>query len=179
MNSAKRTHSVMCEFKDPKELIHAAEKVRDAGFKQFEVYSPFPVHGMDAAMGIRPSKLPWIVLCGGATGLSCGFALQTWVSTSAYKLTISGKPLFSFQAFVPVTFECMVLLSAFSTVFGMFILNKLPQWYHATFRHSTFHKASSHGFFLSIEAKDPLFSEEKAIEFLRNLGGTQIEVVEA
>lgn len=173
-----KIHSVTCEFKGPKEIYHAAEQVRDAGYKQFEVYTPFPIHGMDDAMGIKPSFLPWVVLCGGATGLLCGFGLQTWVATSAYKLTISGKPFFSYQAFVPVTFECMVLFSAFSAVFGMFIINKLPQWYHSIFKHSTFHKASSHGFFLSLEATDPLFSKEKAIEFLTRLGGTQIEVVE-
>ncbi len=171
------TYGVLAEFKSPKELVHAVKKTREAGYKVFDTYTPFAIHGMDDAMGLSRSKLPWIVLCCGLTGLLSGLALQTWVATSAYKLTISGKPFFSYQAFVPVTFELMVLFSAFGTVFGMLILNGLPKWYDPAFKHSTFRTASSHGFFLGIEASDKLFDVEKTPDFLKSLGGYSIEVV--
>ncbi len=177
-NTQHNVHGVMAEFKGPREIMQAAEHFRDAGYKDFEVYTPFPVHGMDRAMGLKPSKLAWFVLCGGATGLAFGLTLQTWVATSAYKLTISGKPFFSYQAFVPVCFELMVLFSAFTAVFGMLIMNGLPRWYHSVFKHSTFHKASSHGFFLCIEARDKKFDQQASIDLLQGLGATNIEVVE-
>jgi hypothetical protein len=171
------TYGVLAEFKNPKELVHAVKKVKEAGYNVFDTYTPFPIHGMDDAMGLKRSKLPWIVLVCGATGLLSGIALQGWVATTAYKLTISGKPFFSYQAFVPVTFELMVLFSAFGAVFGMFILNGLPKWYDPAFKHSRFRTATSHGFFLGIEAKDPLFDVEKTPQFLQSLGGYSVEVV--
>ena len=125
---SNKMFGTLAEFDSPKSLMHAAEAVRDAGYKKFDVYSPFPIHGMDDAMGLRPSIMGWLVLGGGITGLLAGFGIQTWVSIFGYKLIISGKPFFSYQAFIPVTFELMVLLSAFGAVFGMFILNKLPEW---------------------------------------------------
>ena len=125
--------SVLAEFDSPKSLYHVAQKVRDEGYTKWDAFSPFPIHGMDGAMGLKESILGWIVVIGGAVGLSFGFGLQTWVATTAYKIIVSGKPLFSYQAFVPVTFELMVLFSAFAAVFGMFILNRLPQHYHPLF----------------------------------------------
>ena len=124
---------VLAEFDSPKSLYHVAQKVRDEGYTKWDAFSPFPIHGMDGAMGLKESILGWIVVIGGAVGLSFGFGLQTWVATTAYKIIVSGKPLFSYQAFVPVTFELMVLFSAFAAVFGMFILNRLPQHYHPLF----------------------------------------------
>jgi hypothetical protein len=174
---SEQVHSILAEFKDPGALLKAASDTLKAGYKSFETYSPFPIHGMDDAMGLGASKLPWIVLCCGALGASGGFALQTWVATSAYRLTISGKPFFSYQAFVPVTFELMVLLSAFGAVFGMFALNKLPQLYSALFKSQNFSKATSHGFFLEIQAQDPKFNEATTAEFLKSIGGIQIEVI--
>lgn len=173
----KHIVSIIAEFDSTKSLIHAATQTRKKGYKHFEVYSPFPIHGMDAAMGIPASKLPWIVLLCGATGLSVGLGLQTWVATSAYKLTISGKPFFSYQAFVPVTFELMVLFSAFGTVFGMLALNKLPQWYNALFKTENFHKVTSHGFFLEIQNKNDQLDVESSSAFLSSIGGENIEVV--
>jgi len=129
-----KPYGIIAEFKNAAELFKACKEVKDAGYKQFDSYSPFPIHGIEKAMGLPASKLPWIVLGGGAFGLSAGFGLQAWVATSAYPLTISGKPLFSYQAFVPITFELMVLFSAFAAVFGMLALNKLPQFYHPYFK---------------------------------------------
>ena len=169
---------VLAEFSSPGTVYKAAESLRDAGYKSFEVYSPFPIHGMDDAMGLKPSPLGWIVLCGGSLGLLTGLSLQTWVATTAYKMVISGKPFFSYPAFVPVTFELMVLFSAFSAVFGMLVLNKLPQHYFPYFRSKNFKKATSHGFFVSVDARDPLFDKQKVTDFLIQLGGTSIEVIE-
>jgi hypothetical protein len=168
----------LAEFNTPGELLHAAEAVRDAGYTKFDAHSPFPIHGMDDAMGLKPSKLGWVILCGGGTGLLTGITLQWWASTVAYPLVISGKPLFSFQAFVPVTFELMVLFSAFSAVFGMLVINRLPKWYHSLFNHESFGKVTSHGFFISVEAKDPLFDTEKTKQFLENAGGQNVSLVE-
>ena len=169
---------VLAEFESPAALMKAAEKVRDKGYDYFDVFSPFPIHGMDAAMGLKPSKLPWIVFLGGSFGLLFGFGLQTWVSTTAYKLIISGKPLFSYQAFIPVTFELMILFSAFATVFGMFALNRLPQHYHPLFTVDSFAKVTSHGFFLMIESKSKLFDSNDVQRELVSYGGYNIELVE-
>jgi len=169
---------VLVEFSSPGTVYKAAETLRDAGYKGFEVYSPFPIHGMDGAMGLKPSPLGWIVLCGGTCGLLTGVGLQTWVATSAYKLIISGKPLFSYPAFVPVTFELMVLFSAFSAVFGMLVLNRLPQHYFPYFKSRNFAKVTSHGFFISIDALDPLFDRHTVTEYLSKMGGQNIEFIE-
>jgi len=169
--------SVIGEFKDPTELLKAAKQTRKAGYEAFDAHSPFPIHGMDDAMGLKGSILGWVVLCGGLTGCVAGFGLQAWVATEAYPLVISGKPLFSYQAFVPVTFEVTVLFSAFAAVFGMFGLNKLPQLYNRLFKHKSFSKkATSHGFFISIDSE--LSDDEVSIvEFLKSIGATNVSGV--
>lgn len=169
---------VLVEFSSPADVYHAAETLRDAGYKNFEVYSPFPIHGMDQAMGLKPSPLGWIVLCGGAFGLMAGIGLQTWVATTAYRLVISGKPFFSYPAFVPVTFELMVLFSAFSAVFGMLYLNKLPQHFFSYFKSKNIRRATSHGFFISVDSVDPLFNQETISQFLSAQGGKNVEFIE-
>ncbi len=169
---------LLAEYKDPGSLLHAAEKLRDAGYKKFETYSPFPIHGMDQAMGIKDSVLGWIVVTCGAIGLLSAIALQTWVSVYAYKIVTSGKLLFSFQAFVPICFELMVLLSGFGAVFGMLALNKLPQLYHPLFKVPKFSTATSHGFFVTVEATDQRFSLEDTTRFLKEIGGQSVETVE-
>jgi len=169
--------SILANFHTPQAILKAAKATYKAGYREFETHTPFPIHGMDDAMGLRASKLPWIVLCCGATGLTVGLSLQTWVATVAYKLVISGKPLFSYQAFIPVIFEIMVLFSAFGTVFGMFYLNGLPKWYKGLFKSKQFATASSHGFFLEILAKDANFELEKTTQFLTSIGATDIEEI--
>lgn len=168
---------IVAEYKDVPSLYHAAEAFRDKGYTHFETYSPFPIHGMDKAMGLKPSKLGWISICGGILGCLTGITLQTWVSTKAYALVISGKPLASFPAFIPVTFELSILFTAFATVFGMFALNKLPEWYHVIFNHSRFHLVTSHGFFISVEDKDPQYNEPVITTLFNETGGESIEVV--
>src|SRR6185436_17891428 len=110
-------YGILAEFATPADLYHACERVRDSGFTRWDAHTPFPVHGLERAMGLRRSPLPWIVLVMGLTGAALGFALQAWVHTRAYPLVISGKPYFSWPAFIPITFEVGVLFAAFGAVF--------------------------------------------------------------
>lgn len=173
-----KVYGLLAEFDGPGSLLHAAEKLRDAGYKRFDCHSPFPIHGMDKAMGIKESQLGWIVLVCGTSGLLGGLGLQWWASTIAYPLVISGKPLFSHQAFVPITFELTILLSAFGAVFGMLALNKLPMLYHQLFNSSRFKKATDAGFFVSLESTDSNFDATQSRKFLESIGGKSVEVVE-
>ncbi len=169
--------TMIAEFKAPNELLHAAEKIRDFGIKDFDTHSPFPIHGMDDAMGLKDSNLDFIVLCGGAVGATFGLGLQSWVSHVAYPMLISGKDTLSIPAFIPVTFELMILFSAFSAVFGMFVFNKLPTFYHRLFKSNNFLKVTSHGFFVSINANDKKYDYDSTKHFLKEIGGKNIEVV--
>jgi Protein of unknown function (DUF3341) len=175
----KKYFGVVGEFADPTALYHAAEKARDAGLTKFDVHSPFPIHGMDKAMGLSDSKLGIIVFIGGICGGTGAFSLMAWVSTTAYKLIISNKPLLSTEAFVPITFALTILLSAFSCLFGMLALNKLPMFHHGVFKHSTFKKFSTDGFFMSIEAEDKKFDPADTKRFMESIGGKNIELIEA
>lgn len=177
MKKEKISKMIVSEFSNPKVLLEAAKNLRSAGYEKFETYSPFPIHGMDRAMGLSDSKLGWIVIISALVGGIGGFFLEAWSSTTAYRLVISGKPFLSTEAFVPIVFELTILFSAFSTVFGLFALNKLPAFYHAIFKHKTFYKASSDGFFISVDGSDTQFDEEKTAEFLRELQGENIEVI--
>jgi hypothetical protein len=172
-------YGVMAEFETPGDLLHAAERVRAAGFVHVDAFSPFPVHGLDRVLKVPGSKVPWIVLGGAITGGLSGLALQWWTSAVNYPIKIAGKPYLSLPAFVPVTFELTILLCAFAAVFGMLALNRLPQPYHPVFKHPTFARATDDRFFLAIEATDPRFDAEAARRALVEAGGAQVEVLEA
>ena len=174
-----KTFGVMAEYATPRDLMHAAVVLREKGWTRMEAYSPFPVHGIDVALGHSGSKVPWIVLVGGLSGAAGGLLLQWWTSAVAYPLWIAGKPLFSLPAFVPITFELGVLLAAFSALFGMLALNKLPKPYDPVFKHSRFVRVTDDRFFIAIEAGDPLFDVAGAEKALTDVGGTHVEVLEA
>jgi hypothetical protein len=175
---SKTPYGLMGYFLTPGELMHACEKLKDAGYRNFDAHTPFPVHGLEKAMGLPPSKLPWLVLVAGATGLASAIALTAFVSFD-YPLTISGKPSFSYQAYVPIMFELTVLFSAFGTFFGMWGLNRLPAYYHPTLKHPSFPRATDDAFFVSIEAKDPKYNASKTKTLLEELGAREIvEVME-
>jgi hypothetical protein len=178
MSEIKKNWGVLAEFANPAELLHAAQKLNDLGYKKFETWSPFPIHGMDDAMGLSGSKVPWITLGGGLTGLSIGLLLQWWTGAVDYPLVIAGKPYFAWQFALPVTFELSILLSAFGTVFGMFALNMMPRPYHPLDNVPAFRRVTDDKFFLSIEVSDPLFDMEKTKALLSELGGTGITDVE-
>jgi Protein of unknown function (DUF3341) len=168
----------LAEFATPAELYHACERVRDAGYTRWDAHTPFPVHGLERAMGIRRSILPWIILATGLTGAILGFALQWWVHASAYPLVISGKPFFAWPAFIPITFELGVLLGAFGAVIGMLALNRLPMHYHPLFNSKLFERVTDDAFFISIESWDPRFDAAGTRTLLENLGARRVELVE-
>ncbi len=162
----------------PAAIYHACEKLRDEGYKSFEAHTPFPVHGLEHAMGLRPSRLPYFVLLCALTGLAAGFGLEWWAHSIAYPLNYSGKPFFAFQAYVPVAFATTILFAAFGTFFGMWAINGLPRLFHPVMQHSTFGRFSDDGFFMSVEADDPRFDADKTRALLEKLGGRDIEEVQ-
>ncbi|TVR03361.1 MAG: DUF3341 domain-containing protein [Deltaproteobacteria bacterium] len=168
----------LAQFATPADLYHACEKVRDAGFSKWDAHTPFPVHGLDKAMGMQQSKLPWIVLGAGLTGAALAFWMQTWMSAIAYPLIISGKPYWSWQAFIPITFELGILFAAFGAVFGMMALNRLPMLWHPLFRSRRFERVTDDAFFISIESTDPKFDARATLELLTEFGATHVELVE-
>ena len=175
---SQKLYGLLAEYENPHDIMEAAKKVREAGFTKFDVHTPFPVHGMDGAMGIKPTILPWIVLGGAIFGCSLGLGLQTWSSTIEYPLRFAGRDPFALPAFIPVTFALTILFSAFATVFGMFGLNQLPMLYHPLFKSENFKKHTDDAFFLSIESKDGNFNLEKTKAFLSEIGGKNVEEIE-
>jgi len=172
-----KTYGMIAEFSSPAALMDAAKQVRTAGYSKFDCHSPFPIHGMDEAMGLKRSPVGYIVGGMAALGALIGFSLQTWVTTDAYPLVISGKPLFSWQAYIIITFALFVLFGAFGAVIGMFRLNRLPRLHHPLFYSEQFARVTDDGFMLHIEADDTQFDEEKTEAFLASVGGTNIELV--
>ncbi len=172
-------YGILAEFATPADLYHACERVRDAGFTRWDAHTPFPVHGLEKAMGLRRSPLPWIVLGMGLTGAALAFVLQWWVHASAYPLVISGKPYFSWPAFIPITFEVGVLFAALGAVFGMLGLNRLPMHYHPLFRSKVFERVTDNAFFISIESWDPRFDPTATRKLLESLGARSVELVES
>ena len=172
-------YGILAEFATPADLYHACERVRDAGFTRWDAHTPFPVHGLAGAMGLRRSPLPWIVLGMGLTGAALGFLLQWWVHASAYPLVISGKPFFAWPAMVPITFEVAVLFGALGAVFGMLGLNRLPMHHHPLFQSKVFERATDDAFFISIESWDPRFDPSATRTLLESLGARSVELIEA
>ncbi|MCG3195840.1 MAG: DUF3341 domain-containing protein [Candidatus Omnitrophica bacterium] len=174
-----RVFAVLAEFPSGDEMLEAARKVRDAGYTKWDTHSPYPVHGIDEAMGIRRTILPTIVFVCGLTGALTGLALQWWTSSVYYPVIVSGKPMFSLPANIPIIFELTVLFSAFGAVFGMFALNGLPSLYHGIFNSGRFNsRMSTDRFYISIEAADPKFNRDSARKLLESIGGQSVEVVE-
>jgi molybdopterin-containing oxidoreductase family membrane subunit len=171
--------SLLGEFDSPAALYRACERVRDAGYSRWDAHTPFPVHGLDRAMGLGRSPLPWIVLVLALGGAAGGFALQTWVHSIEYPLVISGKPFFAWQAYVPVTFELAILGGALGAVLGMFALNRLPRHHHPVFASTRFERASDDRFFISIEARDPRFDPAATPRLLAEAGAARLEWLSA
>jgi len=173
----KKLFGMLAEFDTPKEIFHACEAIRDEGFKHWDAHAPFPVHGLEGAMGLRPSKVPWLVAAGGLFGATFGFTLQWWVSVVEFPGIIAGKPFFAWPAFIPITFEMGVLFASFAAVFGMLGINKLPTFNHPLFNSDRFRSATNDKFWVSIEARDPLFDKSKTKKMLKQLGARHIEDV--
>lgn len=175
--ATRTTWGYLAEFDSPGAILRAARETRDAGYRRFDVHTPYPVHGMDAAMGLGRSQLGWIVSAGALAGFIVAMGLQYYVNWD-YPLIHQGKPFYSWQAFLVVTFELTVLFAAFSAVLGMFAINGLPQWYHPTLKSGAFARASDNRFFISIEAADSNFDAAKTRAFLESLDPISIEELE-
>lgn len=168
-DSERALYGLVAEFDDVDSISAAARAVRDAGYRRFDVFSPFPIHGIERDMGLRATRLPWLVLVCGLSGTALALLLQWWTNAIDYPFTISGKPLFGVPANIPITFEVTVLLAAFAAFLGMFVLNGLPQHHHALFEHARFARATDDGFFLAIEASDPHFDTARTWSLLQSL----------
>jgi mono/diheme cytochrome c family protein len=163
---APRSFGWIAEFSDEHALLHAAKKVRDSGYTRTDAFTPFPVHGIDEALGIKPTILPFIVLCAGLTGLCTALLMQWWMNGVDYPYIISGKPLGISPAAIPVSFELTILFSAFTSVFGMIFLNGLPRFSNPLFTNPKFDRATDDKFFLYVDARDRYYNRESVRELL-------------
>ena len=178
MSPTPRPYGVIAEFDTPADVMHAAEKIRDSGFRNWDVFTPFPVHGMDHAMGIKNSKVGWFAFVGGVSGYTLGMVMIWWMNAVDYPIIIGGKPLFSpFGAFPP-SYELTILLGSFGAIAGMLFLNRLPRLHHPLLRHGRFRLATHDKFFLVIETTDPKYSETETRKLLESTGSKRIEIVE-
>lgn len=172
--TARSLYGILGRFDDSKDLVRAAKKVHSVGYRRIDAYTPFPVHGLARAIGFRSTQLPWVVLAGGLIGALGGFAMQYWITVIEYPLNIGGRPLNSWPAFMPVTFETTILAAALSAVLGMLALNGLPRPHHPLFAIPQFDAVARDGFFLCIEARDKKFDESQVRAFLAEVGATEV-----
>ena len=171
-------YGLIAMFDTPAEIVRAAEAVRDAGYKSWDVITPFPIHGMDRAMGVRRSFVPRFSLAGGVVGFITGMALVWWADAWNFKLTVGGKPLFSPLFAFPISYELTILFTAFATIIGMFLLNRLPMHYHAVMKQANFKRATDDRFFVVIEARDPQYDPAATKALLASVGGREIAELE-
>jgi hypothetical protein len=172
---------ILAEFQSASEIVHAAEKVRDAGYLHWDAHTPFPVHGLDRAMGLKDSRLGWIVIACALTGLSGAFVMMHWMNGVDYPTIVGDKPggaPGTLPSMVPIMFELTILLSAFGAVLGMLFLNRLPRHNHSVFESERFRSASDDRFFISIEAQDPKFDVHATRVLLEGAHAAHVEVVQ-
>jgi hypothetical protein len=178
MNGASRPYGIVAEFVTAADILRAARQVRDAGYTRWDVFTPFPVHGMDGAMGIRNSRVGWFAFLGGASGYTSGMLMVWYMNAYDYPIVIGGKPMFSpFYPFIPC-FELTILLAAFGAVLGMLFLNRLPRLHHPLLKHRRFAQVTHDKFFIVVETDDPKYSEPMTRKLLEDAGSRHIELVE-
>ena len=174
---AGNVYGLIAEFETAADIMHAATKIRDAGYRHWDVFTPFPIHGMDQAMGLKNSKVGWFSFMGGATGYGLGMLMIWWMNAANYPLVIGGKPMFSpFGAFPP-SYELTILFGAFGALFGMLFLNRLPRLHNPLFKHKRFGLATHDRYFLVIETSDPKYSPAETRELLESLHPVQLDEV--
>jgi hypothetical protein len=170
-------YGLMAEFETPGELVAAARRTREAGFRKFDAYTPFPIHELDDAMDLHDNRVSLFTLIGGLIGCVGGFGLASWVQGVALPLNIGGRPLISAPMYIPITFECTVLIGGLTAAISMILLNGLPSPYHPVFNVERFANASRSKFFLCIESEDPKFDRDLTAGFLESLGPEEIAEV--
>ena len=179
-DETQKPFGLMAEFDSPDSILHAAQKSYDAGYRKIEAYSPFPVHGLDEAVGFPSNRVSLVVLIGGLIGAAAGFGMQAIAMAYHYPFMIGGRPLLSWPMFIPITFESGILLASLSAFVGMFAMNGLPMPYHPVFNVERFaQKAARDGFFLTVESSDDRYDEAETRAFLEGLGATHVTLVEA
>ena len=174
----EQVYGLLAEFSDPGALLHAAEAVRENGYSHFDTHSPFPIHGMDRAMGLGNSKVGFFSFGGAVTCLAVGYLLQWWTSAVDYPINISGKPFFAIEPSVPIMFELTILFGALGAVAGMLALNGLPRPYNPLFYSERFERVTDDAFFLHIAASDANFDETDTANLLRKAGALNVELVQ-
>jgi hypothetical protein len=178
MNAPSKPYGIIAEFETPAAVLHAAEKVREAGFRRWDVFTPFPVHGLDRAMGMKNSAVGWFSFIGGALGYSGGMLMIWYMNAYDYPIPVGGKPMFSpYYPFIPC-FELTILLGAFGAVFGMLFLNRLPRLHHPLLKHKRFALVTHDRFFIVIETDDPKYSEAETRKLLEAADSKSVELVE-
>lgn len=171
-------HGLLAEFLLPDDLVLAASRAREEGYRRLDGYSPMPVHGLAEALGARPTRLPLLVLLGGLAGAAGGYAMQVWMNAVDYPLDVGGRPLHSWPAFTIVTFELAILVAALTAVLGMLALNGLPRPHHPVFNVPAFQRASRDRFFLLVESRDPAYDPDRTRAFLESLAPVAVHEVE-
>jgi|SRR5579875_2035028 len=179
VNDVPAIHGAMAEFDTPEDLVAACEKAYASGFRKMDAYAPMPVTGLAEAIGYKKNKVALCVLIAGICGACGGFGLLEWITVIAYPHNVGGRPLNSWPEYIPITFECMVLLAGLTSLICMLAMNGLPRPYHPVFNVPAFDRASIDKFFLCIEATDPKFRTADTLEFLRETGAKEVTVVPA
>jgi hypothetical protein len=178
MAEISKTYGIIAEFETPADIMRAAEKIRDAGFRKWDVFTPFPVHGMDKAMGLKNSPVGWFSFIGGVTGYTTGMLMIWYMNAYDYAILVGGKPMFSpFSAFPP-SYELTILFGSFGSLLGMLFLNRLPRLHHPLLKNRRFKLVTHDRFFLVIETADVKYSETETRNLLASLGSQHIELVE-
>jgi len=173
-----KVYAVMGDFAEPEDLVEAGRRIRAMGYTKIDAMTPFPVHGIDEAIGVPYSKIGWIVICGALAGITTAQVLIYYVGAIDYPLIIGGKPLFDFTYSIPPTFELAVLFSAITTFMCTWALSGLPRLYHPSMNYRNAHRASDDRFLLVVEADDPKFDAQKTAQDMRSVGANDVEVVE-
>lgn len=178
MATTSKTWGLLAQYETPKAVYKACERVRDAGYSRWDACTPFPVHGLDKAMGLKPSTLPWYVLIFGICGSLFAIGFEIWAMGHDYPFIVQGKPLYSLPAFVPVWYEFTVLSSCLTVFFGNWVLNRLPQYYHPAFKSKAFERVTDDKFFIMIEASDAKFDRSGTKVLLEATGASHVEELE-
>ena len=179
LNELPAIHGAMAEFDTPEELLSACERAYAEGYRRMDAYAPMPVEGLAEAIGFKKNYVALAVLIGGICGVLGGYGLLFWITVIAYPHNVGGRPLHSWPSYIPITFECMILLAALTALVSMLAMNGLPKPYHPVFNVPAFDRASIDKFFLCIESSDTKFRTEDTIEFLRQTGAREVSVVPA